>query len=122
VVDATIVPIEELPPAEPFTSQVTAVLVEIVVPEDVVVALRFTVAVKSVWVLSGTVIVVGEMTTDVIVAVLLPLLPQDEMPKTTPAKRAMPKACRILERIKGSHPRNFPHKRSRARRVSRAGL
>jgi hypothetical protein len=40
------VPIVELPPAVPFTSQVTAVVVEIVVPVEVVVALRFTTAVN----------------------------------------------------------------------------
>ena len=47
VLEGTMVPNVELPPAVPFTSQVTAVLVEIVVPVEVLVALKFTVAVNS---------------------------------------------------------------------------
>src|SRR5579863_6526958 len=45
VVEGTIVPTVEFPPATLFTSHVTAVLVDIVVPVEVVVLLRFTVAV-----------------------------------------------------------------------------
>lgn len=58
-----IVPMLALPPATPFTSQVTAVLVV-----DVVVVLaRFTVAVKSVWAPGATVAADGEIVTELTV-------------------------------------------------------
>jgi hypothetical protein len=108
------VPTVELPPDTLFTCQVTAVLVEIVVPVDVVVALRFTVAVNSACELRATVAVVGVIAIVVIVAVLLLLLPQDATPKTTPAIMTMPKARRSAFRIKASRSRRFaPKHRSR---------
>ena len=108
-------PMLELPPATLFTSQVTAVLVEIVVPVDVVVLLRFTVAVNSACELRATVAVVGVIAIVVIVAVvLLPFLLQAAIPKTTPAMMTMPKARRSAFRIKASRSRRFaPKRRSR---------
>ena len=99
-------PSVEFPPAVPFTCQVTAVLVEIVVTGRGSGALRFTVAVNSDCVLRGTVALVGKVT-DVMVAVLLLLLPQDEMPNTTPARTARPKRLRSPVRINGSRSRQF---------------
>ena len=115
VVEGTMVPTVELPPDTLFTCQVTAVLVEIVVPVDVEVLLKFTVAVNSDCELRGTDAVVGVMAIDVIVAVVLLLfLLQDETPKTTPAIMTMPKARRSAFRIKASRSRRFaPKRRSR---------
>ena len=61
-----IVPTVESPPARPFTFQVTVVVVEVVESESL------TVAVKLVWVLTGTVIAVGVIATDTIVVEPLP--------------------------------------------------
>jgi hypothetical protein len=70
------VPVVELPPAIPLTSQVTAVLVE------VVALARLTVAVKSVCVPGATLAADGVIETELTVA---PLPPQPDM-KTIPAK------------------------------------
>jgi hypothetical protein len=83
VADEAIVPSVELPPATPFTSQVTAVLVE------VFALLRLTVAVNSTTPPFGTLVDVGVIETDFTVVALLP--PQDDklkMPPTTTDERA----------------------------------
>jgi hypothetical protein len=66
VVDGAIVPVDELPPATPLTSQVTVVFVVVEEFE------RFTVATKLVVVLTGTVAVKGVMAIDVIFVAPLP--------------------------------------------------
>ena len=108
VVEGTIVPNVELPPAVPFTSHVTAVLVEIVPPVEVVVALRLTVALNSNCELRGTDAVVGAMLIDVTVAVLPLFLPHDEIPTVAPTTITMPKIFRSPVRINGSHSRQLP--------------
>jgi hypothetical protein len=72
VVDGAIVPVIELPPASPFTCQVTVVFV---VVEELD---RFTVATNWVVVLTGTVAVVGVMEIEVIFAAPPLPLPQAE--------------------------------------------
>jgi hypothetical protein len=74
VLDETIVPIDEFPPATPFTSQVTAVLVD----EVVVVLFRLTVAVKSVCAPGATVADDGVIETEL--TVTAPDPPQPETP------------------------------------------
>jgi hypothetical protein len=107
------VPSVEFPPAVPFTCQVTAVLVEIVVPVEVVVLLRFTVAVNSACEFRGTVALVGVIEIDLIVAVvLLLLLLQDATPKTTPANTARRNNFRRPIRINGSRSGQFAPLRS----------
>ena len=65
VVEETIVPIDEFPPATPFTSQVTVVLVD----EVVVVFARLTVAVKSACAPGETVAADGVIETELTVTV-----------------------------------------------------
>ena len=74
---ATIVPFVELPPATPFTSHVTAVLVLVVVVEFE----RFTTAVNCVIPLIGTVAVVGVIATEVTVPGAAVPLPQPAVTK-----------------------------------------
>jgi hypothetical protein len=78
MVEGTMVPRVELPPAVPFTSQVIVVVVE------VLESLSFTTAVKSVWVFIGTVIAVGSMATELTVVEPLPP-PQPGKPKMAAA-------------------------------------
>ena len=69
------VPMVEFPPATPFTSHVTAVLVLVVV----LLLARFTVAVKSACVPGATVADEGVIETDVTVVALEPPQPDTEM-------------------------------------------
>src|SRR5271167_4598924 len=92
------VPTVRLPPAIPFTNQVTAVVVEMDESESV------TVAVKSKEVLIGTsVVVVGVIATAVTVAVVvLPLLlpPQADEISAAPTAAARRKNAEIFLRIR----------------------
>src|SRR5271170_988245 len=99
-------------PAIPFTYQVTAVSVEVVVSE------RVTVAVKSKEVLMGTsVVVVGVMAIPVIVALPLlpPLPPQADKASAAPIAAATRRSAEILLGI-----RAFPSGHSRERRKKEA--
>jgi hypothetical protein len=81
VVEGTIVPTVELPPATPFTIQVTAVVVFTVVVDRVTFAVMFPL------VLIPMLIAVGASVTEVTVAlVLLPLPPPHASKPTSPAK------------------------------------
>ena len=86
-----------LPPAAPLTCHEIVTLEFVVVLSD-----RFTTAVKVVVVFKGTVIVVGEIVTDVIVVEPLPLPPQ--LAESTIAASVSARSAR------GPHrpPRRFP--------------
>lgn len=73
------VPVVELPPATPFTSQVTAVLVLVLV----LLLFRLTVAVKSACEPGATLADEGVMETDVTVVALEPLPQPDITAKIT---------------------------------------